>query len=512
MVLILLPHLKQPLEILMIINLIQKSLKNLSGTVLVTFSRSTKDKKVNIAHGELNSRLQEAVKSQHITGKLGETQVYREIQFSGFRHVVLVGLGSDADMTHESLRVAAAAVCEAVKALQTDEAFIDFDSILAKKNSSIFLKAFVEGLMLTSYDFSELKAKKKEPKKEVTFQIAMTEAKNTAVKNAFQEALILSECVNFSRRLGDMPGNLMTPEILANETSEAAKGTSIKTTIWDLARIKKENMGGLYGVSMGSDKEPRFIIMEYKGAAKTEKPIVYVGKGLTFDTGGISIKPSGGMEEMKYDMCGGANVIGTLLAIAKLKLKVNAIALIASTENMPGPAAMKPGDVLFARNGKSFEVNNTDAEGRLILSDALCYASELKPKWIVDTATLTGAMLVALGNIHTGYFTRNQKFKKNIEAAAEASGELVWNLPLVDHHLKDMKGTYADLSNISSGKGAGSATAAAFLEQFVEESIPWAHFDIAGTAWHVGGRLPYCPKKGASGAIIRTFVELAKQK
>ena len=496
----------------MVINLMQKSLKNLTGPVLVTFCRSTKDKNAKITHSDLSQRLQEAVKSQVITGKLGETQIYREIQFSGFRHVVLIGLGADSEINHESLRVAASAVSDAVKALQVTEAFVDFDAVLAKKEAPAFMKALVEGLMLSSYDFSELKSKKKDAKKEVTFHVAASEAKNVAVKKSFQEALILSECVNFSRRLGDMPGNLMTPEILAGEAVEAAKGTGIKVTVWDLARIKKEKMGGLLGVSLGSDKEPRFIIMEYKGAAKTEKPIVYVGKGLTFDSGGISIKPSGGMEEMKYDMCGGANVIGTLLAIAKLKLKVNAVALVVSTENMPGPGATKPGDVLFARNGKSFEVNNTDAEGRLILADALCYASELKPKWIVDAATLTGAMLVALGNIHTGYFLRDQKMKKNIEAAAAASGELVWNLPLVDHHLKDMKGTYADLNNISSGKGAGSATAAAFLQQFVEEGIPWAHFDIAGTAWHTGGRLPYCPKKGASGAIIRTFVELAKIK
>ncbi len=496
----------------MIINLIQKSLKNVTGPILVTFSYSTKDKNVKIAHGDLSHRLQDAAKSQLITGKLGETQIYREIQFSGFRHVVLVGLGAEAEVSPESLRVAAASVLDGVKSLQGQEAFLDFDSILPKRKSPAFMKAFVEGLVLSSYDFSELKSKKKEPKKEITLQIAATDAKNAAVKKAFQEALLLSECVNFSRRLGDMPGNLMTPEILANEAVTAAKGTGIKVTVWDLARIKKEKMGGLLGVSLGSDKEPRFIIMEYKGGGKTEKPIVFVGKGLTFDSGGISIKPSAGMEEMKYDMCGGANVIGTILAIAKLKLKVNATALIASTENMPGPGATKPGDVLFARNGKSFEVNNTDAEGRLILADALSYASELTPKWIVDTATLTGAMMVALGNIHTGYFTRAQAFKNKIETAAEESGELIWNLPLVDHHLKDMKGTFADLSNISSGKGAGSATAAAFLEQFVGEGIPWAHFDIAGTAWHVGGRLPYCPKKGASGAIIRTFVELAKQK
>ncbi len=202
---------------------------------------------------------------------------------------------------------------------------------------------------------------------------------------------------NFSRRLGDMPGNFMTPSILADSTVEAAKGTGLKVTVWDKARIKKEKMGGLLGVFNGSVQEPRFIIMEYKGAAAAKKPVVFVGKGLTFDCGGISIKPSAGMEEMKFDMCGGANVIGTLLAIAKLKLKINAVGLVASTENLVGPAATKPGDVHTARNGKTFEVNNTDAEGRLILADALSYATELEPQTIVDAATLTGAMVVALG-------------------------------------------------------------------------------------------------------------------
>jgi leucyl aminopeptidase len=303
----------------------------------------------------------------------------------------------------------------------------------------------------------------------------------------------------------------MTPTIMAETVVEAVKGTGIKATIWDGARIKKEKMGGLFGVSQGSDQDPRFIILEYKGAAASKKPIAFVGKGLTFDCGGISIKPSAGMEDMKYDMCGGANVIGATLAIAKLKLKVNLICLVPATENLVNGSATKPGDVHFARNGKSFEVNNTDAEGRLILADALCYATEQQPQVIIDAATLTGAMLVALGNIHTGYFTRNQALKKKIEAAAAESGEWVWNMPLTDHHVKDMKGTYADLSNMSAGKGAGSGTAAAFLEQFVGEGIPWAHFDIAGTAWSTGGRLPYTPKKGASGVMIRTFVELAKQ-
>jgi leucyl aminopeptidase len=209
-------------------------------------------------------------------------------------------------------------------------------------------------------------------------------------------------------------------------------------------------------------------------------------------------------------MCGAAAVIGAMHAIVKSKLKVNVTVLVPATENMPGGSATKPGDVYTARNGKTVEVNNTDAEGRLILGEALVLASELKPKWIVDAATLTGAMVVALGNIHTGYFTRSKEFKNKIESAAEKSGELVWNLPLCDQHVEDMKGTYADLSNISSGKGAGSATAAAFLEQFVSEGTVWAHFDIAGTAWAVGNRLNYCTSKGASGVMVRTFYELVK--
>jgi leucyl aminopeptidase len=320
----------------------------------------------------------------------------------------------------------------------------------------------------------------------------------------------LAECVNFARWLGDRPGNRMTPTNLADEAVKAAKGTKLKVNVWDRARIKSEKMGSFLSVALGSSQEPRFIIMEYNGLASGKKPICFVGKGLTFDSGGISIKPSSGMEEMKYDMCGGAAVIATMLAIARLKLKVNAIGLVPATENMPGPGANKPGDIVVARNGKSIEVNNTDAEGRLILADALVYACEQDPSLIVDAATLTGAMVVALGNTHTGFFTRNDKLAEKIQRAADGSGEWVWRMPLTDFHVRDMRGTYADLSNISSGKGAGSATAAAFLEQFVDRDVPWAHFDIAGTAWHAGERLPYCPRKGATGAIVRTFVELAK--
>jgi leucyl aminopeptidase len=487
-----------------------------SGSTLVAFAVNSKRGKTDslkLTHLGLDERLKKAIDDKELSSKPQESVVYRDLNFAGFRHAVVVGVGEKVDS--ETLRQAAAVVYGSLKSLKATDATVEFESLVPDAESTAnFVQAFVEGLLLSDYNFDELKtAKKKEPAKAakpLTVRLVTAAANDSDVKRALQDGYILAESVNFSRRLGDLPGNLMTPEILANTVAAAAKGTGIKTTIWDKARIKREKMGGLLGVAQGSDQDPRFIILEYKGAAASKKPVAFVGKGLTFDCGGISIKPGGGMEEMKYDMCGGANVIGATLAIARMKLKVNVICMVPSTENLINGSATKPGDVHFARNGKSFEVNNTDAEGRLILADALCYASEQKPEVIIDAATLTGAMVVALGNTHTGYFTRNQELKQKIETAAQASGEWVWNMPLTDHHVKDMKGTYADLSNISSSKGAGSATAAAFLEQFVGENIPWAHFDIAGTAWSVGNRLPYCPKKGASGAMIRTFVELAK--
>lgn len=491
---------------------LESAISSKSNTVLVLFSSLNDDKdKTPVLHNKsVAKQLETNLEEKSISGKVGEAVLFREFAHASCRHLLVVGLGSLKELTHESFRSTAASIHDYVKQLKVDEAFIDMDSLAAKLKSEDNIQALVEGLVLTSYEFNQLKSKKDKKSTDVLFHIVLKEAKNAGIKKAFSEGLALADTVNFARFLGDMPGNLMTPDILAKKTVEAAKEVKVKATVWDKARIKKERMGGLLGVSMGSDQEPRFIVLEYNGAAKGKKPVIFVGKGLTFDCGGISIKPSATMEEMKYDMCGGANVIATVLAVAKLKLKVNVMGIVPATENMPGPSATKPGDIHTARNGKTFEVNNTDAEGRLILSDALVYACEQKPEIVIDAATLTGAMVIALGNTHTGYFTRNEKLKKTIEEAAKASGEWVWNMPLTDFHVQDMKGTYADLSNISAGKGAGSATAAAFLEQFVEEGIPWAHFDIAGTGWSVGNRLKYCPKKGASGAMIRTFVEIAR--
>ena len=457
----------------------------------------------------IQAKLEAAADQGALTGAANETLLFREAGLSGARHLLAVGLGDARDLEHEALRQAAASAVAALKQAKCKSAAIALDSLPHNSLAAdLTTQAITEGLTLANYAFTEFKQSKNET--HALERIALVSATKTKTyEHGLEVGATLAECVNFARWMGDRPGNRMTPTNMADEAVKAAKGTKLKVNVWDRARIKSEKMGSFLSVSLGSTQEPRFIIMEYNGASSSKKPICFVGKGLTFDSGGISIKPSAGMEEMKYDMCGGAAVIATMLAIARLKLKVNAIGLVPSTENMPGPGANKPGDIVIARNGKSIEVNNTDAEGRLILADALVYACEQQPSMILDAATLTGAMVVALGNLHTGFFTRNDKLAERIQRAADGSGEWVWRMPLTDHHVKDIRGTYADLSNISSSKGAGSATAAGFLEQFVEKDIPWAHFDVAGTAWNAGDRLPYCPRKGATGSIVRTFVQMA---
>jgi len=449
------------------------------------------------------------------SGERKESIFFRSSNVDGYTNVLFVGLGSAPDA--ESVRVAAAIAYNSLKVHRVTSAGVLGDSLVRQiKDGALALRALAEGVKLAQYEFTDLKSKPKGDKKSEAkpkleeIVVLLSAAPSAAFQKAMARAEILADSQNFARWLGDNPGNHMTPSILAQETVKAAKGTGLKVTVWDLARIKKEKFGGLLAVSQGSSEEPRFIVMEYNGAAKSQKPICFVGKGLTFDSGGISIKPGASMEEMKYDMCGGAAVIATMVALAKLKAKVNVIGLVPSSENMPGPNALKPGDIYTARNGKTVEVFNTDAEGRLILGDALAYGSELKPAAMFDAATLTGAILIALGNTHTGVFTRDVRVMRKIQDAAEAAGELVWPMPLTDFHVEDMKGIHADLCNISNGRLAGSSTAAGFLEEFVDKEIPWAHFDIAGTAWSVHGRFPYCPKKGASGIIVRTFVELAE--
>ncbi len=501
--------------------ILKKGLNSDLSTLVVYFAKDAKSgkpvsTKISTA---VQSLLESAVADAGFSGDKKESVFFRNSNADGYKHTLLMGVGVTSKINPEAMRVAGAMTFTALKNHKLTSVAIHGDSATKfVKDSAAALQALTEGLGLSDYDFDDLKTKgkAKEGKKtadkprleQVTILTSL--APTATQQKAVERAQVLVETQNFVRWLGDNPGNYMTPTRLAEETVKAAKGTGLKVTVWDKARIQKEKFGGLLAVAAGSSQEPRFIIMEYKGAGAGKKPVCFVGKGLTFDTGGISLKPGGSMEEMKYDMCGGAAVIGTMLALAKLKAKVNVIGLVPSTENMPGPTAFKPGDVYYARNGKSVEVFNTDAEGRLILGDALAYGSEQKPLAMFDAATLTGAILVALGNTYSGVFTRDKKLMKRVQDASDITGEWVWPMPLDDYHGDDMKGTHADLCNISNSRNAGSSTAAAFLEEFVDSEIPWAHFDIAGTAWNVASRLPYHPKKSASGVIMRTFVELAE--
>ncbi len=441
------------------------------------------------------------------------------VQMGPAPSLLLAGLGDSGTVDMESFRQSASSALKELEKRAVPSATVDLSLLPSSSKGRDGLpgvvQALTEGFSLAHYHFNELKTKKPDDKVPIK-NIFFTGAKaDQNLKKALEEGQIIADSVNFARRLGDMPANLMTPAILAEQVRKKFLGLKgMKVSIWNKDRIKKEKMGGVLGVSSGSAQEPRVIIMEYRGLSpeskKISKPLCFVGKGLTFDSGGISIKPAKNMHEMKFDMCGSTAVIGTLLAIARLKLKVNVLGLVGSAENMPGAGAVKPGDVLTARNGKTMEVLNTDAEGRLVLADVLSYASEQKPEFIVDTATLTGAVIGALSNIYTGLFTRNASLEKKIKGAGLRSGEKIWSLPLDDFHVKDIKSEVADVANIASFWGGGSSTAGAFLEHFVDKDIPWAHLDIAGTAWNVHERLPYCRPQSASGVMVRTFVEMAR--
>lgn len=489
-----------------------KILSQASGETLVLFAQQKKSgQKTTVQISGVSKGLKALIDAEEtFKGGAKDVLFLRNANAENFKHLLFVGLGEKNDA--EAIRQAAAAVFAALKKEKVKTAAIAFDTLPGKKADAV-AQAVTEGLLLSAYEFKDYMTKKKEEEKglESIELLPSARAKAPAIKTGIAAAAVLAEATNFARWLGDNPGNKMTPTDLANAAVAQAKGTKLKVTVWDKPTLVKKKAGALLGVAAGSDQDPRMIIMEYKGAAAGKKPLCLVGKGLTFDSGGISIKPGPGMEEMKFDMCGGAAVIGAMLAIARLKLKVNVVGIVPATENMPGPSATKPGDILTAMNGTTIEVNNTDAEGRLILADALCVAKEYEPAAILDAATLTGAMVIALGSSYTGVFSNNDGLMKKIEAAADAAGERVWRMPLCEDHTSDIKGTYADLCNIGSSREAGSATAAAFLKSFVDEKTPWAHFDIAGTAWNAGKRFPYHPKKGASGCMVRTFVEVAKK-
>jgi leucyl aminopeptidase len=447
--------------------------------------------------------------SRHFKGNKGETDILRYYAFEGFDNVLNLGLGPAKKWDLETVRHVGAACYQAQKKGALPTLVVRHEMFPAAEGASFgdTLQAFAEGYLLASYEFQELKSKggsKFHPKGLVLVGLG-----DAAAKKAVERATKLAEAVCLARRLGDLPANHMTPALFAKEALAVAKKSGLKAKVLGRAELERERMGLILGVGKGSAEEPKLVVLEYAGGKKGDRPVALVGKGITFDTGGISIKPAAAMEEMKYDMMGAATVLGTMQAIAALEVPVNVVGFLALAENMPSGEAQKPGDVAKSRSGKTVEITNTDAEGRLVLADALEYAQERHPQAIMDFATLTGAVIVALGTVTTGIMGTSRELIERIKSSATVTGERVWELPLYDEYFEDLKSPVADLRN-SGNREAGSSKGGMFLKFFVDDKVPWVHFDIAGSAWHRKD-VPYHPAKHASGVMVRLVTHLLSQ-
>jgi leucyl aminopeptidase len=413
------------------------------------------------------------------------------------KRVVIAGLGKRDELDAEAARVAASAAAGRARELGSKS--------LSWAAPEGVAGALVEGTLLRLYRFDRFKSGNDDGGDGV----ASLEVAGQAVsEEEVERARVATEAQNRARDLQNLPANVATPAFLAERAAEiAAQHDSLEVELLDRDGIASHRMGAFSAVAQGSDQEPRLIVLRYSGGG-SGRHLGFVGKAVTFDTGGISIKPSAKMHEMKFDMSGGAAVIESLGAVARLGLPARITGVVPATENMPSGHSMRPGDVVTAMNGTTIEINNTDAEGRLILADALCYAVEQGVDRIVDLATLTGAILVALGSTYAGLFSNDDDWCGEVEAAGEATGELGWRLPLRHKEYEELiKGEYADITNAPEGRKASSIVAAEFLRRFVDDK-PWVHIDIAGTAW--GMDRPYV-RKGASGFGVRTLVELASR-
>jgi leucyl aminopeptidase len=446
----------------------------------------------------------EALASGEIKGKVGET-ILAYAKDQPFRRVLAVGLGEGAKFELSLLaRYAAIAVRHLGRRNVGTFAVALPERV---RGDEVAAGSFVaEGTIAGSF---ETTAYQESPEKKIAVTDVALLAGQFDVAARVRGGLrgtVLGEAVNLARRLAITPANDMTPSILADEASAVAKSASLQIDVLDERRARQEGMGSFLSVAQGSAQPPKFIVMRYDGDPGNKELLALVGKGITFDTGGISIKPAERMEEMKYDMSGGAAVIATMSALGKLKPKINVVGIVPATENMPGGKATKPGDIVKAMNGKTIEVINTDAEGRLILADALCYARKLGATKIVDVATLTGAVVIALGHAAAAAVSNDDAFAKEFLSAVKPGGERFWQMPYYDEYSTQMKSDIADLKN-TGGRAAGTLTAAAFLRAFVENT-PWIHLDIAGTAY-LDNESAW-QAKGPTGIPVRSFVALAE--
>jgi leucyl aminopeptidase len=445
-------------------------------------------------------QIKELYDSGEFTGKALEIAVLHRPAGLKAKRLVLAGGGKRAKFDSAELRKLSGALVRALKSKGVRSAVLSLDDAF---RSDDFTSAAVEGALLADFEADRYKTDPKKNEKQVeSFGVL------GATQAAIDHGRLIAESQNFTRTLANEPANLLTPTLLAERAQAMAAEQGLECEILNQDRMRQLGMGALLGVAQGSAEPPALIIVRYKPstAPATKDHLGLIGKGVTFDTGGVSIKPADGMEKMRYDMAGGAAVLGAMRAIAKLKPAIPVTAFVPAVENMVGSRAQRPGDIVTTLAGKTVEVLNTDAEGRMILIDTLTYAQRLGCTHLVDAATLTGAIVIALGSVNVGAFTNNDQFLGKLMSAAKDEGEKIWQLPLDDEYKEQLKSSFADLPNIG-GRPAGSITAALFLRDFVGDT-PWIHLDIAGTAW-LDDAKPYLAK-GASGVGVRTFVKLAQ--
>ena len=428
-------------------------------------------------------------------GKPDETLLTHAPDGFRARRVMFVGLGPRERITAERVRRAAGSASKQASKVRCERL-----AFAVPSGPSEHSRAAAEGAVLGAYRFSEMKAPPKD-------EPAPVELAEIVLLGGDAEAArvgeILARAENLARTLGNLPPNVCTPAHLAETAQRIAAERGLACTVLGPAELKQEGMGALLAVAQGSAQEPRLIVLEHRGGGEGEPPLALVGKGLTFDAGGISIKPAQSMEDMKFDMCGGAAVLAAMQAVGELQVRCNVVGLVPASENLLGSAAMRPGDILRTHAGKSVEVVNTDAEGRLILADALSYLRRFEPAACVDAATLTGACVIGLGHHATGAMGNDEAVLEQVRAAGERAGQRVWPLPMWDEYREQLRSDYADLKNVG-GRPAGAITAGWFLREFVGDT-PWVHLDVAGTAYG-DGKLSY-QTKGATGVPTRLFVE-----
>jgi leucyl aminopeptidase len=460
--------------------------------------------KLATGDGAVQSVAADLLASGELSGRPFEVNLLHKPAGVKAKRLLLISGGAAKKFTSYDLRRIAGAAVRTLKSRGIRSfAFIAPPGIPAEEA----VRAIVEGALVGNFDPDYYRSDRKDQKIDALTIVAGGNADHAALEQAAQEAQIIGDSQNFTRDLVNEPSNRMTPTILGDRAKKMCQEVGLKCEVYGADKIKELKMGAFWSVAQGSDEPPALIVMTYEPSGAPAKPLLgLVGKGITFDTGGISIKPADGMEKMKYDMAGGATMIGTMRAIALLKPKVKVIGIVCATENMPSGKAQKPGDVQIAMSGKSIEIINTDAEGRLVLADGLFYARQLGCTHLVDAATLTGAVVVALGYTNAGVFANDEAIYGRFHKANHEAGEKMWRLPLDDEYKDNIKSTIADIVN-SGGRWGGAINAAMFLKEFAEDT-PWIHLDIAGTAW-MEDQKPWIAK-GPSGIALRSLVEFVK--